>query len=370
LVREKSLGENSYPRLGGTVIPAVLTEFYEGNGSACALPRSLPRSTDAAVRLAMGRSAVSQIARFAYHLPTTLLKVQLPDPEAVLEHFVVDERTRRVLERGRPFDLESPWPVSRYLQIPRFGPRCLLDLLAAREEHRNREMPAAVAAPVIGPCAAPVLPLDAVSVVILRGLPRSEEQIQDALISEGIFTSALSLAQIERAYRQSGRAVPFRVIHWPGTNVAVAASMQSTANAVIVTANQFVSWWGVATVDAVVARVQTRVTTSVTGEFVGRLLAAIHNLKWLDGRREWFSLSGGQNYLSGAIGRFFDVADKVSFAWLRGKVAQGQPRLAALPLAVFKQYLTLVEGYVVDGEWVRRGDLSSPSHSPPTFQAG
>lgn len=351
----------SYPRAGGVVVPPELARFCEG---IVAPSRTLTAKNDAAVELAAsaGRAVVQRMARITYALPRPLLELRLPGPAVVLQTYVLDERTRRVLERAAPLTNTRTWTLAAYLAVPRFGPFCLVDLLSARAEaaaglpSKRAGRRARIASRLITsdePGRAPrVLPLDDVSTMLMRAMPLGGDQVRALLDLEG---SAPTVRELARAYRCAGRTVPFRVVRHGGCEVVVAPSVRNVARTVLVAATQFISWWGLTTVQQIVSRAQLRAASAVSVAFAARVLASLPKVVWLDPGREWFSFRDNRSALLRAIRSAFVAAERVELPSLARALAKEKPFLALtkLPDGVWERYLAVVAGCTVEGSWVR-----------------
>jgi len=357
----------SYPRPGGIVVPPELARFCQG---VVTPPRAVGKNVSADLAaedlaLIAARAVVQRMARAAYALPRPLLELRLPSPSLVLQTYVLDDRTRRVLERAAPMTKTKTWTLAAYLELPRFGPFCLVDLLAARSEaalglgvRRNgREALAARGkAPPEGEDAggARALPLDELSSLLMRAMPLGGDQIAKLLGREGSSLSAPTVRELARAYRSAGRTVPFRVIRHGGCEVVVAPSVRNVARMVLVAATQFISWWGLTTVQQIVTRTQLRAASSVSAAFAGRVLASFPKIVWLDQSKEWFSFRGNSSSLLRAVRKAFAAAERVELPSLGKALTKEKALLAKLPAGVWERYLSAIAGYSIDGIWVRR----------------
>jgi len=335
------------------VIPPELARFCEG----VVAPRLSAAGSDAAVHLAASaaRTVVQRMACATYALPRPLLALRLPRPAIVLQTYVIDDRTRRVLERAAALTNRRWWTLAQYLALPRFGPFCLVDLLAARAEVSMASAPSARRAPLPrSPMSAVIaprpLPLDEFSARLMRAMPLAGDQVGRLLDRDGTTPTVRELA---RAYRNAGRTVPFRVIRHAGCDVIVAPSVRNAARTVLVAATQFISWWGLTTVQQIVTRAQLRAASSVSAAFAARVLASLPKVVWLDPHREWFSFRGSSSGLLRGIRDAFAAADRVELPSLARMLAKEKTLLARLPAGVWERYLSAVAGCTIDGPWVR-----------------
>ena len=119
--------DNDYPRPRGVLVPRALVEIYpEPPGPTLDHPD---------VRKHLGRDVVLHTSRALRSLKRDLLDLPMPHPTVALRSLALENRTRSVIDRLLPLLAKQPhWTVGRYLQIPSFGARCLVDLLAASEE--------------------------------------------------------------------------------------------------------------------------------------------------------------------------------------------------------------------------------------------
>lgn len=132
--------DNDYPRPHGVLVPRALVGIYPEPPS--------PTLDHPDVRKHVGRDVVMHAARALRSLRRDLLDLPMPHPTIALRSLTLENRTRSVIDRVLPLlAKEARWTVGRYLQIPSFGARCLVDLLAACEEADGspHETPAPVA---------------------------------------------------------------------------------------------------------------------------------------------------------------------------------------------------------------------------------
>jgi len=197
------------------------------------------------------------------------------------------------------------------------------------------------------------LPLDELSALLMRAMPLAGDQVPRLLDHAG---AAPTVRDLARAYRSAGRTVPFRVIRHGGCEVVVAPSVRNIARTVLVAATQFISWWGLTTVQQIVSRAQLRATSTVSAAFVARLVASLPKVVWLDPNHEWFSFRDNRSALLRAIRNGFAAAERIELPSLMKALAKERAflALARLPAGVWERYLALVAGCTVEGTWVRR----------------
>jgi hypothetical protein len=198
-------------------------------------------------------------------------------------------------------------------------------------------------------------------------LPLSAHELGRFLVAEAFTPAPLAPAELAAAYKQLGQPPPFRVIRFRGAEIAVPPEARATAVAVTTTAAQFVRWWGVAEISSIVGRMWTTRPRGEAAEatFVRRVLAAMPQLRWLDGNLEWFSLRGLVSRLHRAVRKVFGVLGQVARADLLSVLWKGHSALGHPPAGVMIRYLTDVLDCEVDGETVRlRAPLRSAALTP------
>ena len=130
-VAQKVGARGHYPRPLGVLVPRPLVEILCEAGFPTA-GAAAPPAADG--RRETGREVVRVVARAFRRFPETFLSLEMPHPRSALA-LAIEDRTRNVIERLLPLIGREPtWTVARYLEIPQFGARCLVDLLAAIEE--------------------------------------------------------------------------------------------------------------------------------------------------------------------------------------------------------------------------------------------
>jgi hypothetical protein len=278
--------DNDYPRPHGVLVPRALEEI-------CTRPL-IPIKDRKALRKDVGRDVVTQTSRALRSLGRELLELPMLHPSVALRSLALENRTRNVIDRLLPLIAREPhWTVGRYLGIPSFGARCLVDMLAACEE--ANASPEQMPAPMVTTMTAAAGPIG-LSVEDRRG-----------------FTATVTA-----------------------------------------TAARLVSFWGLATVQSIIDRVRLVKAFDASKPMVCRLLVGLAQLRWLDGEMEWFSFSGDGSRLARAVGQVFAVCDRIDLPELRTALDKGRPRAEHVPRSVLERYLSEIAGIELDSRWLRR----------------
>jgi hypothetical protein len=246
-------------------------------------------------------------------LPEISRSHPLPEPRVALG-LPIERRTANTIRRSVRGAQPGPWTVARYLALPRFGGRALVDLLAAAEAAE-----AAAPAPAedgLRRALSSQRGLDEALRLIAGRLPMSEEQAQTQLIAEGLIEGPRDLAQLARVAVRLGRRAPFRVVDLGGCRMLVGLSEVTVAVAAYRVAIRAVQGFGTATIRAVTHRLGLVVQALVGTSFVEQLLAGLSRFRWLDRRDGWFWFAERHNPLVEDLHRVLSVATTVSFARL------------------------------------------------------
>jgi hypothetical protein len=341
-------GTNGYPRPTGVIVPQSLAQI------CCS--SLLPSTMD---RRQCGREVVLRVSRSMRRLTPDFLSLEMPHPSAVLRTLPIEDRTRGVLDRLLPVLAKEPaWTVGRYLRIPQFGARCLVDLLAAYEE-TARSTASAELSPE--PVAAGVIAvgidtgrLDDISRLLPSLLPMSSAELVRLLVDEGLATVDLTLEHLAEVYRGLDRQPPFRVVECGGIDIALGNDTNGFSATVVAAAVRLVSHWGLSSVASLVERVGVLRSAPTSRAFVCRVLVALPRLRWLDSTMKWFSFLGDRSRLARGIARVFAVARSVPFHELRRALGRGRARDQAVPGGVLTRYLSDVAHCQIDGDLVHR----------------
>jgi hypothetical protein len=360
IVQKIGSGTSRYPRPGGVLVPRPLA----------GLCNSLSASSND--RKQCGREIVLRVARAQRCLPPEVLDLEMPHPSTVLCTLPIEDRTRGVLDRLLPLISKEPlWTVGSYLCIPQFGARCLVDLLAAREEATRGDSARAgeAGSPPASEPEGSLIPLKAVDVgrlddiarLLRQSMPIGGSDLARLLVGEGLAAERVTLDQLASVYRGLNRPAPFRVVEARGAEIAVAADTHGFAATVMATAARMVSQWGVSTVASLVQRLGMRRSAANSRSLVCRLLVSLPRLRWLDAAMEWFSFLGDRSHLSRGIAKIFAVADRVSMRELRLALRKGQSRAPHVPAAVLERYLCDVAGCEIGPDGVHICVLDQPT---------
>jgi hypothetical protein len=286
-----------FPRPGEPIVPRLLEEVVAGRRAAPgdhALDlvraselggtawRHYPEET--CRQLAM--LAVDRVQTRLAALPPEVLDAVLPAPAAALA-FRLERRTLNTLRRAVAAGAtEGPWTLRRYLKLPRFGGRALVDLLAAVEA-REGGLPARAEG------LAAERALDRAIGFVAHRLPISEENAREELgRAAGGPTSPVDLSELARAAARRRGQVPFRMVEIGNVRVAVPPSQVTAARAAHRIALRAMRGWGAAAVRAVAAQLRGLPGAPASPSFVADLLSQLPTFRWVDRRRGWFALGG------------------------------------------------------------------------------
>jgi hypothetical protein len=302
-------GFRQYPRPGGVLVPRPLAPLLSPRPSLELTPLSQ------AARLRAGRDVILEVATVMRRLPLEVLVMPLPSPSVVVGTTPIEHRTRNVVERLVPFEGRHAWSVARYLEVARFGPRCLTDLLAAHEESVDEE-----------------------SV--------DEESLdEESLDEESLDEQSLRTPTGPAGDGEAAGAPPT-----PPIGVASAACAEATRQ---------VAAWGLSEVDEVAARVRALSASPAGNTIVRRVLVAMPGLRWLDDRKRWFSFVGESSPLGNIIRKSFGATRMVELGALISTLATRSLAARRAPPPTLARYLSEIAGCEIVGGEVRhhRGDF-------------
>jgi len=293
-------------------------------------------------------------------LPAVLRSALLPSPTLALG-LPLERRTRNALRRGlrRPAASEA-WTLERYLAIPRFGARALLDLLACLEAHESG-MSAAERA-LVFPASTDHANLGRAIVAIARKVPASEEQIRRELACEGFDVAGTDLSDMLRTAVALGWDAPFRLVDIAGSRVVMRPGDVTAAKAAYRIAVRVVHSTGMATFPAVVAQLQARMEIAVDEGFVRQVLMAMSSFCWLSQADGWFWFAGRANPLLVAVRKILSVTKRIALWRLGRALVRTQAELAHVPAATAQIAKAVPEARVVGDEVVADRPLDPHRH--------
>ena len=318
----------AYPRGGEPIVPRLLREVVIDRHAPSDLSEIarlgseawLRYSTETCRRIAV--SVVDRVQTRLEGLPERILVTPLPDPTIMLS-CRLEPRTANTLRRALTAGgARGSWTLGRYVGLPRFGGRAVVDLLTAVEAHGGRtEAPAEIRAK---------REMDVAVAFVTRNLPISERRVREQL---GDLRSApgapTCLAELARACVRRGQDVPFRVVELGGVGIAVGLSEVTAARTAYRIAARAVAGWGAASTHAIGAQIRMVSGHTVDAAFVERVLSEIESFRWIDRRTGWFWFVGPTKPLQANVRRILAAKPGISNArllrTLRRVGSEGRP---------------------------------------------
>ena len=304
-------------------------------------------------RLAM--VVVDRVQTRVHALPAITRNHLLPDPRTALG-LPIERRTANTIRRGAGSGATAsgPWTVGRYLALPRFGGRALVDLLAAVEARHEITAGLEADGPEVFSASgdfASERALDTALTLIGQRLPISETQAKADLVHEGLIDGSVDLASLAHTAVRLGRHAPFHIIEMGGTRMVVRLADVTAARASYRIAIRAVQGWGTATIRAVASQLRVAVHAVVAAPFIEQLLAGTNGFRWLDRQQGWFWFAQGRNPIVEDLKKVFSVATRLSFARLWAALFRTRLGPAASAEAI-EQICAAVPGMRLDGETV------------------
>jgi len=186
-------------------------------------------------------------------------------------------------------------------------------------------------------------------------LPIGEAAAAASLVAAGLLPAPLSLAEMARLFRAAGAPVPFDIARTAGAAIAVPRGARGLMTQIGSVAVRMVAYWGLASVRGVAERISALVGSTTSERVVGRVLAAMPRVRWLDGEeRSWFSLDGDTGRFEVALRKIFAVAGAVPLDELRQALSRALPGAYEAPWRAFERCLVVTGGCNVDDGVVRR----------------
>ena len=302
-----------FPRPGEPIVPRLLREVILGRQPTAAAPgtegdllnsrnlgvdawRNLP--PDRCIQLAM--AVVDRVQTRLQGLPAHVLEAPLPDPATALT-FRLERRTTNTLRRALEEGAQGPWTLERYLKLPRFGGRAVVDLLAAAEANGGGANAKEIVAERIS---------DRALTIIARQLPISEKRVNEDLAACGAPTP-FDLRDLVRSTVGRGQIAPFHVLEIGGARIALRLSQLSTARAAYGVAARSIQSWGATTIASVAALLEPVPGSESSASFVEQVLVDLPAFRWIDRSNGWFWFVGRSNPLLDDLRKILSVTPRL-----------------------------------------------------------
>jgi hypothetical protein len=355
-----------YPRRGEAIVPKLLRPLVIERRPAAFRDQDNDRlarmdlgpdiwsrlSSDECERLAM--VVVDRVQTRVHALPAITRNHPLPEPRTALS-LPIERRTANTIRRGvSAAPGAGPWTIGRYLELPRFGGRALVDLLAAVEVRRDLTVALEAARPEVFSASgdfASERALDAALSLIGHRLPISETQATTELVREGLVDGPVDLATLARTAVRLGRHAPFHIIEMGGTRMVVRLADVSAARASYRIAIRAVQGWGTATIRAVASQLRVAAHAVVSAPFIEQLLAGTRGFRWLDRQHGWFWFAQGKNPIVEDLKKIFSIASRLPFARLWAALFRSRLGPAASP-EVMQELCAAIPGARLAGDVV------------------
>ena len=253
-------------------------------------------------------------------LPAHILDASLPDPATALT-FRVERRTANTLRRAIKDGAEGPWTLKRYLKVPRFGGRAVVDLLAAAEANGGGVNAREIVAERI---------YDRALTIVARQLPISEKRVNEDLLACGAPTP-FDLRELVRSTVGRGQVALFHVLEIGGARIALRLSQLSAARAAYQVAVRSIQSWGATTIPSVAALVEPAPGSESTDAFVEQVLVDLPAFRWIDRSNRWFWFVGRPNPLLDDLRRILSVTSRLPVARLWSALFHVRPGGAPAP---------------------------------------
>jgi hypothetical protein len=116
------------------------------------------------------------------------------------------------------------------------------------------------------------------------------------------------------------------------------------------TAISFVHWWGLCTIQSVLGRLEVVSSIAVDPTAARRALERCPSLRWLDDRRDWFSMTAVPNKFAADLRQLFALANPLSFNELHHHLLRSRRGTRQLPSDVLRRYLQAIAGATLLGD--------------------
>ncbi|HEX3905966.1 MAG TPA: hypothetical protein VH853_24300 [Polyangia bacterium] len=250
--------------------------------------------------LRLGMAVVDRVQTRLQGLPAHVLDAPLPDPTTALT-FRLERRTANTLRRAISDGAAGPWTLKRYLKVPRFGGRAVVDLLAAAEANGGGANAREIVAERIS---------DRALTIIARHLPISEKRVNEDLAACGAPTP-FDLRDLVRSTVGRGQIALFHVLEIGGARIALRLSQLSAARTAYRVAARSIQSWGATTIASVASLLEAVPGSESTESFVEQVLVDLPAFRWIDRSNGWFWFVGHPNPLLDDLRKILSVTSRL-----------------------------------------------------------
>jgi hypothetical protein len=383
--------EAVYPRHGQPIVAPMLAEILEVSGPFEVVSGSPLRVSDLgasiwtrcspAVCRRLGTLAVVRMRPVVKRLPARLAAHPLPDPATLMRSVPLENRTYQLLARRLPdLAVDGPWTVARYVAIPGFGARALLDVLASLGDRLAEPSRPRVAPRVKGTLddviarveelhrtyragtfrnapsstgalrSADATRVDEAVALLAPELPLSEPAARQRLRRARIVMETADLSRLLTAATRLGQQPPFAVIKLGGEKVAVRRRDVTVASNAYAITVRIILNRGLATVEDVLSQLSTAMGSRADALFVGRILTAFRGFEWLHQPTGWFWLRGRSSPLTDALAKIFCVVTRLPLDRLHRALFRGHDHRLRPPGSVAATLGLGLPGARLDGD--------------------
>jgi hypothetical protein len=357
-----------FPRPGEPIVPRLLREVILSRQAASAPPgtdgellnsRNLGpdawKNLPAQKCFQLGMAVVDRVQTRLAGLPPHVLDAPLPDPATALT-FRLERRTANTLRRALSDGAEGPWTLKRYLNVPRFGGRAVVDLLAAAEAHGGGASAREIVTERIA---------DRALTIIARQLPISEKRVNEDLVACGA-PSPFDLRDLVHATVGRGQIALFHVLEIGGSRIALRLSQLSAARAAYRVAVRSTESWGATTIQAVASLIDAVPGSASAESFVEQVLIDLPAFRWIDRSNGWFWLVGRRNPLLDDLRGILSVSSRLPLSRLWSALFHIRRGGAPAPETLGRICAEIPGIRIVGGELLFDGRLERSEHLTDT----
>jgi hypothetical protein len=357
-----------FPRPGEPIVPRLLREVVLRRQPTAAPPgaegdllnsRNLGaeawKNLPAERCFRLGMAVVDRVQTRLQGLPAHVLDAPLPDPATALT-FRIERRTANTLRRAIADGAEGVWTLKRYLTIPRFGGRAVVDLLAAAEANGGGANAREIVAERIS---------DRALAIVARELPISEKRVNEDLAACGAPTP-FELRALVRSTVARGQIAPFHVLEIGGARIALRLSQLSAARTTYRIAVRSIQSWGATTIASVAALIDAVPGRENATSFVEKVLVDLPAFRWIDRNNGWFWFVGRANPLVDDLRRILSVTPRLPVPRLWNALFHIRPGGSPAPETLGRICAEIPGARVVAGELVFDGRFEQSAHLSET----